>query len=76
MKSKNPERGPLLWLESYERGDWEACDAIIQANLSNQGFRHSDDLDRQLQSQRELSNAYADAAVWARAALSECLIRA
>jgi len=26
----NPERSPLTWLEFYERGDWAACDGVVQ----------------------------------------------
>lgn len=31
----NPERRILTWLESHERGDWEASDAIVQSNHLN-----------------------------------------
>ena len=27
----NPERGPLAWIESHERGDWATCDQIAAA---------------------------------------------
>lgn len=75
QRTMNPERALLTWLELHERGDWDACDEIIEANLAHQGFLRYDDLDRQHQSQRELCDAYADAVVWAAAALSECMIR-
>jgi c-di-GMP-related signal transduction protein len=75
LRTMNPERGPLSWLELHERGDWDACDEIIEANLARRQLLRYDDLDRQHQSQRELNDAYADAVVWAGAALSECLIR-
>lgn len=31
----NPERRMLAWLESHERGDWEASDAILQSKRLN-----------------------------------------
>ena len=74
-KIRQPERSSLAWLECFERGDWEACDAIVQTSLSSRGSRYVDDLDRQLQCQRELNEAYADAVVWAGVALSECITR-
>jgi EAL and modified HD-GYP domain-containing signal transduction protein len=54
---QNPERSLLSWMELHERGDWEACDAIVQANQP--GHRDStSDL---------LIQCYADAVVWAEA---------
>jgi len=55
----NPERSLLTWLEFHERGNWEACDAIIQGNRLN----------RQHPSESQLIQCYADAVVWAEAAL-------
>lgn len=49
-----PERSLLAWLESHERGDWPACDAIAQAN-----YLRAD----------QLICCYADAVVWARTTL-------
>ncbi len=50
----NPERRLLAWLESHERGDWEACDRITNAN----GL-----------SQEQLAKCYAESVIWAAAAL-------
>jgi EAL and modified HD-GYP domain-containing signal transduction protein len=50
----NPERSLLAWLEFHERGDWTGCDQLVQAN----GL-----------SQEQLMQCYADAVVWAEAAL-------
>ena len=37
MGAANPQRVLLGWLESLERGDWAACDAVVKANgLSEQ----------------------------------------
>jgi c-di-GMP phosphodiesterase len=50
----NPERSLLSWLESNERGDWEACDRIVEArNLS----------------QEQLMRRYAESAIWAEASM-------
>jgi c-di-GMP phosphodiesterase len=49
-----PERSLLAWLVSHERGEWTACDAIVEA----------DDLDQQ-----QLQRCYAEAVIWAEAAL-------
>lgn len=54
----NPERSLLAWLESHERGDWEACDRIVEVN----GL-----------SQEQLMRRYADSAIWAEAALRSAL---
>jgi len=54
MGTKNPERVPLGWLESYERGDWAGCDAAAQAD----GLK-----------QEELVKIYVGAVAWAEAAL-------
>jgi len=54
MGTNNPERAVLGWLESYERGDWAACDQAA----------HSDQLN-----QEELSSLYVAAVEWAEAAL-------
>ncbi|MGD0832214.1 MAG: HDOD domain-containing protein [Terracidiphilus sp.] len=50
----NPERVLLQWLECYERGDWEACDASVEAV-------HID--------QEILAACYAEAVLWAESAL-------
>jgi c-di-GMP phosphodiesterase len=50
----NPERRLLAWLESNERGDWRACDRIVQAH----GLSHE-----------QLIRCYAQSVVWAGAAL-------
>jgi EAL and modified HD-GYP domain-containing signal transduction protein len=55
----NLERSPLAWLESHERGDWEACDAIVEATPSNP----------RRPAPEQLIQCYADAVVWAEAAL-------
>jgi EAL and modified HD-GYP domain-containing signal transduction protein len=50
----NHERSLLGWLECHERGDWDACDRIVEArNLS----------------QEQLMRRYADSAIWAEASL-------
>jgi EAL and modified HD-GYP domain-containing signal transduction protein len=50
----NPERVLLQWLESYEQGDWAACDAMVQAHDFNQ---------------KNVAECYAKAVLWAEAAL-------
>lgn len=50
----NPERRLLAWIESHERGDWEACDQMTHAH----GL-----------SQESLVKCYAESVVWAAAAL-------
>jgi EAL and modified HD-GYP domain-containing signal transduction protein len=50
----NPERVLIEWLEGHERGDWAACDATALA--------HSLD-------QSALALCYAEALIWAEAAL-------
>jgi EAL and modified HD-GYP domain-containing signal transduction protein len=50
----NPESILLQWIESYERGDWAACDAVAQAG----GLR-----------QQDMVVCYARAVIWAEAAL-------
>jgi EAL and modified HD-GYP domain-containing signal transduction protein len=50
----NAERSLLTWLESNERGDWEACDRIVESrNLK----------------QEQLMRRYAESAIWAESAL-------
>jgi EAL and modified HD-GYP domain-containing signal transduction protein len=49
-----PERSLLAWLEFHERGDWAACDGVVQAY----GLK-----------QDELMKCYAEAMVWAEDAL-------
>ena len=70
----NPERSLLTWLEFHERGDWEACDAILQANYSNPNISSPDHRSRELPNhlrpnESQLIRSYADAVVWAEAAL-------
>jgi EAL and modified HD-GYP domain-containing signal transduction protein len=55
----NPERSLLSWMELHERGDWEACDAIVHANLPAE----------QRSTPEQLPKFYADAVVWAEAAV-------
>jgi len=55
----NPERSLLSWMELHERGDWEACDAIVQANRA--GIKQP--------TPGQLLRFYADAVVWAEAAV-------
>jgi EAL and modified HD-GYP domain-containing signal transduction protein len=50
----NSERILLQWLESYELGDWAACDAADQAN----GLK-----------QEQMIRCYAEALIWAEAVL-------
>jgi EAL and modified HD-GYP domain-containing signal transduction protein len=50
----NPERILLQWLESYEQGDWAACDAMVLAH----GFN-----------QKNMVECYGRAVVWAEVAL-------
>ena len=50
----NEERALLQWLEANENGDWEACDAVIQAHRLDQD---------------KLLACYAEAVVWAEAAI-------
>jgi c-di-GMP phosphodiesterase len=70
----NPERSLLTWLEFHERGDWEACDTILQANNSNANISSPDYRSRELPNhlrpnEGQLIRSYADAVVWAEAAL-------
>jgi c-di-GMP-related signal transduction protein len=50
----NRERSLLEWLECHERGDWAACNAILQKNGLNEN---------------EVIRCYAESVVWAEAAL-------
>jgi EAL and modified HD-GYP domain-containing signal transduction protein len=54
MGAANTERGPLSWIEAQERGDWDACDAIVEA-----AGLHCE----------ELYECYSEAVPWAEAAL-------
>jgi c-di-GMP-related signal transduction protein len=54
MGTKCQARSVLGWLESYERGDWNACKAAVLAN----GLK-----------QQELARCYVEAIEWAEAAL-------
>jgi c-di-GMP-related signal transduction protein len=54
MGAANPERAPLAWIEAQERGDWDACDAIVETL----GL-HCEDL----------YECYTEAVPWAEAAL-------
>ena len=51
----SPERSLLTWLESYERGDWAACDEVVQAY----GLDHD-----------ELLRCSLEAMLWAEGALN------
>jgi len=53
MGTANPERAPLAWLESHERGDWEACDRLVAGHGGNS---------------IQLAQAYEEALIWAAAA--------
>jgi c-di-GMP-related signal transduction protein len=50
----NPERGLLQWLECHERGDWKASDEALHHKLLGE---------------RKQLQCYADAIVWAEAAM-------
>jgi EAL and modified HD-GYP domain-containing signal transduction protein len=50
-----PESILLAWLVNHEHGDWEACDAIVQAHNLDQG---------------QLQRFYAEAVAWAESALN------
>jgi len=52
--TENRERSLLAWLECEERGDWDGCDHLCEAN----GL-----------SQQQLAKCYAESAVWAAAAV-------
>jgi c-di-GMP phosphodiesterase len=60
----NPERSLLAWLEFHERGDWAACDAIVEASQPKHALAHQAQPD-----QSKLIQCYAEALVWAEAAL-------
>jgi c-di-GMP-related signal transduction protein len=49
-----PERSLLAWVEFHERGNWEACDGVLQAYGLNEGA---------------LMKCYAEGMVWAEDAL-------
>ena len=51
----SPERSLLTWLESYERGDWAACDEVVQAYGLDQD---------------ELMRCSVEAMLWAEGALN------
>jgi EAL and modified HD-GYP domain-containing signal transduction protein len=57
--NSNPERTLLSWLELHERGNWAACDDLVEANLPAE--QHS--------APEQLPKFYADAVVWAEAAV-------
>ena len=59
LGTANRERDLLAWLEFHERGEWEACDAIVQATSP---------VWQRLEAE-QLIKCYADAVVWAEAAL-------
>jgi EAL and modified HD-GYP domain-containing signal transduction protein len=54
LGAANRERSLLVWLEAHERGEWDACDAIVDDNLL---------------SREHLMIAYAEAVIWAADAL-------
>jgi EAL and modified HD-GYP domain-containing signal transduction protein len=49
-----PERCLLAWLENHERGNWAACDALVELYELNQN---------------QMASWYGEAVVWAEAAL-------
>jgi EAL and modified HD-GYP domain-containing signal transduction protein len=53
--STSIESSLLRWVESYERGDWARCDAIVRSHGLNQA---------------ELVRCFAEAIVWAQVALN------
>jgi EAL and modified HD-GYP domain-containing signal transduction protein len=57
----NSERVLLRWIEGYERGDWSACDTVAQTGGLNQ---------------QNLALCYAEAVVWAEAAMQSSASRA
>jgi EAL and modified HD-GYP domain-containing signal transduction protein len=50
-----PEGAPLVWLVNHERGNWEACDAMIRGRKLDQ---------------EQLLRCYAEAVLWAESALN------
>ena len=58
LGTANAERRLLGWLESHERGDWAACDAMVQACRFNQ---------------KQLVECYNEALAWDATALSNKL---
>ena len=56
---RNLDRSLLSWLEFHERGDWAACDDLVEANLP--ADQHS--------TPEQLAKIYAEAVVWAEAAV-------
>jgi c-di-GMP phosphodiesterase len=73
QQTMNAERSLLTWLESHERGDWEACDAIVQACPASRGLSAVDAIDRQRQNEQTLNQTYAESVAWAAATLSQCV---
>lgn len=65
----NAERSLLSWLEYHEHGNWEACDAIVKANDERRGPSGAKDVNRQRIDQAQMIHCYAEAVVWAQAAL-------
>jgi EAL and modified HD-GYP domain-containing signal transduction protein len=59
----NLERSLLSWMELHERGDWEACDAIVQAHQPSHDDSTPD----------KLLKFYLNAVVWAEAAVSSAV---
>jgi len=50
----NPESILLQWIESYERGDWAACDAVVETGGLNQ---------------QDMIGCYVKAVIWAEEAV-------
>lgn len=58
LGTANAERSLLTWLEHHERGHWEASDSVIQTV----GI-----------TQEKMNQCYAEALIWARAAVSSAV---
>jgi EAL and modified HD-GYP domain-containing signal transduction protein len=54
LGARLPESNLLAWLVSHERGEWKACDAIVQAIGMDQ---------------EQLQRCYSEAVIWAESAL-------
>jgi c-di-GMP-related signal transduction protein len=55
--SMNHERSLLSWMELHERGDWAACDDLVEANRPGDQDSTSE----------QLIQFYAEAVIWAEA---------
>lgn len=56
--TSNPERCLLDWLEFHERGEWEACDGIVEVFSLEP---------------KELARCYEEAVLWARSSLHSAM---